>query len=202
MSSSYLAAVSIRTADAIQRDAAFSQLLARYRDEQHAARLLPLIMRRYRVRFEAPVHSDEAMRVSLILRGGYCEAQPSTAHALCFEADLPTAAVLNEVRVRAVTDRTTSERGVPAFSVWGCGRGAEAADAAAVAADDAEWVRIVEHPAYSGSAMEVRCFALRNVPRAMAMSAAVLSRGSKPRAHRMPAAPASLANSCAAPRPC
>lgn len=136
------------------------------------------------------VFSDESVsaeelrrssRVSLIFRGRYCEAAPASsaldaANHVEFEAALPGPVVLNEVRVRALGDG--SARHVPAFTVWGAsprngaamGSPAETYDA--VDADGSRcllqggpWRRLVEQSSYSGEHLEVRGFALCNVPR-------------------------------------
>ena len=171
---------SIRASDALPAIAQF------WREQRHAAAPQVLGHTRFRVCFSDERDAGELMRearVAIILRGQYAEAThvPSSAsgiHHVEFEAVLPSPAVLNEVRVRAVV--RGGARAVSAFTVWG----ATPRDPAArldspwvkeevVDAEVTSWSLLVEHREYTGDDLEVRCFVLCNVPRVPSCSASL-----------------------------
>ena len=147
----------------------------------------------FRVCFSDEIMAGDLMRstrVALILRGQYCEATLSES-SICgvnhveFEATLPSPAILNEVRVRAVADG--GSRSVSAFTVWGAAPRDTASrldspwvksevvdfDGASSMVYGPPWWLLVDHPEYRGDNLEVRCFALCHVPRVAPCSAPV-----------------------------
>eukprot|EP00325_Prymnesiales_sp_UTEX-LB-985_P027392 CAMPEP_0174738544 /NCGR_PEP_ID=MMETSP1094-20130205/70138_1 /TAXON_ID=156173 /ORGANISM="Chrysochromulina brevifilum, Strain UTEX LB 985" /LENGTH=437 /DNA_ID=CAMNT_0015941979 /DNA_START=102 /DNA_END=1415 /DNA_ORIENTATION=+ len=197
MSSSFLAAVSMRASDAevTLEDPAVTLFWTEYY-RTHVSSIIGHT--HFRVCFDNNCNAGEMMRetrVALMLRGAYCEAKRvdtslDGVNHVEYEAVLPSPAVLNEVRVRAVRPNPLSDfgvRSVPAFTVWGATprdhtsrldspwlkEECVGSDGLTYFAYGVPWWLLVEQPETKGFDLEVRCFALCNVPRIPSCSASL-----------------------------
>ena len=186
MSESFVAAASMRIGDVLAReDPVVVRFWAQY-NHIHVPSITGYT--HFRVCFDDDCNAGEMMqetRVALMLRGSYCEATRivsslDAVNHVEYEAVLLSASILNEVRVRAVRPNPISDiRCVPAFTVWGATTPdhsspldspwvkEEIFDANGVKhlAYGPPWWLLVDQPETRGFNLEVRSFALCNVPR-------------------------------------
>lgn len=165
------------TVKLIESSPSFVRLLCRFCQE--SSRTKAAGFTRYRCRFSSFVNSfatdgtatalsdlDETRaiqrsRISVILRGGYIEISAPEEPGGDWLALTPEPSIVNELRVRCVDCElvlleegvaTKQTRAVPAFTLSGGNEGSD------------EWVPICSSDGVRGDALEVRSFALSNVP--------------------------------------
>lgn len=158
-----------------QNDPSFVRLLCRW--SQESSRSKAASFTRYRCSFSSfarsfpdvpsatlsgldEEHVIQHSRISLILRGGYMDVAPPEEPGGDWLAHTPEPSVVNELRVRCVNCQlpswngtvTTKSRILPAFTLSGGNEGSD------------EWVPICSSDGVHSDALEVRSFALSNVP--------------------------------------